>query len=53
MPETCRHPRTRLIAEDESTRYLECLDCGALYEEGEVEPDPAGAGRFEEDLSDA
>lgn len=53
MPEPCRHRRTRLIAEDDSTTYVECLDCGELFERAELEPGPPAAPGFEEDLSDA
>jgi hypothetical protein len=50
----CKHRRTRLIAKDQDAEYVECLDCGALLEAGEVPKagpsDPAG---FDESLSDA
>jgi transcription initiation factor TFIIIB Brf1 subunit/transcription initiation factor TFIIB len=46
---TCPHPRTRLIAKDQDAEYVECLDCGAILEAGELEEPP----HFEEDLSDA
>ena len=53
MPEPCRHARTRVIAEDDATTYVECLDCGGLFETAELDrPAPAPSG-FEEDLSDA
>lgn len=32
----CRHTRTRLIAKDKDAEYLECLDCGGLFEIGEL-----------------
>jgi hypothetical protein len=46
---SCQHKRTRLIAEDDNARYLECLDCGEILEAGELAD---GAG-FNESLSDA
>jgi len=50
----CKHGRTRLVAKDNDAEYIECLDCGALLEAGEVREaprtDPAG---FDESLSDA
>ena len=50
----CTHRRTRLIAKDENAEYVECLECGALLEAGEV---PEGKSRdargFDESLSDA
>ena len=38
MSETsvCKHVHTRLIAKDKDAEYVECLDCGALLEAGEV-----------------
>jgi hypothetical protein len=48
--DSCRHPRTQLIAKDADAEYVECLDCGAILESGER--DVQGSG-FEESLSDA
>jgi hypothetical protein len=46
----CKHSRTRVIAKDNDAQYLECLDCGAILEAGELEKEnPA----FGESLSDA
>jgi hypothetical protein len=47
---TCRHPHRRVIAEDEHEKYFECLDCGEIFEAGEIERPQQG---FEESLSDA
>jgi hypothetical protein len=49
-PATCRHARTQLIAKDNDAEYVECLDCGAILESGEL-PEPAAG--FNESLSDA
>lgn len=50
----CRHRRTRLIAQDDATTYVECLECGELFETAELEEQPQAApSEFEEDLSDA
>ena len=46
---TCPHARTILIAKDEHEEYLECLDCGEIFEFAEREPAPG----FNESLSDA
>ena len=42
MPEsaTCRHEHTQLIAKDNEAEYLECLDCGAILETGEIRAAP-------------
>ena len=47
---SCRHSRTRLIAKDSDAEYVECLDCGAILESGEL-PEPSTG--FDESLSDA
>jgi len=47
----CAHAHTILIAKDEREEYLECLDCGEIFDPVEREP-TAGAG-FNETLSDA
>jgi hypothetical protein len=52
MPEpvSCKHRRTQVIAEDEDAKYVECLDCGAILEAGEIKQKDPGFG---ESLSDA
>lgn len=47
---TCAHAHTILIAKDELEEYLECLDCGEIFEVAEREPSSPG---FNETLSDA
>jgi hypothetical protein len=51
MTETtaCPHARRRLVAKDQDAEYLECLDCGAILEVGELGDTPG----FNESLSDA
>ncbi|MGH9803955.1 MAG: hypothetical protein ACRD4D_02190 [Candidatus Acidiferrales bacterium] len=54
MAEPCPHPRTRVIAQDDAATYVECLECGELFEPEELEPaKPPVKPDFEEDLSDA
>ncbi len=37
MPDpACQHKRTQLIAKDDDTQYVECLDCGEIFEVGEL-----------------
>lgn len=48
-PTNCKHAQTRVIAKDQDAEYVECLDCGAILETGEL-PEPTG---FDESLSDA
>ena len=51
MPEAapCPHLRRRLVAKDQEAEYVECLDCGAILEVGELGDTPG----FNESLSDA
>jgi hypothetical protein len=49
----CVHARTRVIAEDEFAKYLECLDCGLLFEAGELIPAEEKPPSFKETLADA
>lgn len=58
MATACPHSRTRVIAQDEAATYLECLDCGAVFEPEELEGirKEKAAGEtppFDESLSDA
>jgi hypothetical protein len=45
----CKHEHTRLIAKDDDSQYLECLDCGEILETGEPTDRPGS----DESLSDA
>ena len=53
-PSTCKHRRTRLVAKDKDSEYIECLDCGAILDAEEL-PKAKGneSGGFDESLSDA
>jgi Zn ribbon nucleic-acid-binding protein len=46
---SCQHTRTRLIAKDDDSQYVECLDCGEILEAGELNDN----SNFGESLSDA
>ena len=50
----CKHEYTRLIAKDDDSKYVECLNCGEILEAGELQ-DSADKDRpgFDESLSDA
>ena len=51
---TCQHRRTRLVAKDKDSEYIECLDCGAVLEAEELAKSKASeASGFDESLSDA
>jgi len=32
----CKHKRTQLIAKDDESQYVECLDCGEIFEAAEL-----------------
>ncbi|HEV2617324.1 MAG TPA: hypothetical protein VGU63_12035 [Candidatus Acidoferrales bacterium] len=46
----CPHNHTILIAKDEHEEYVECLDCGEIFEVAERE---LSSPDFNETLSDA
>jgi hypothetical protein len=46
---SCQHTRTRLIAKDDDSQYVECLECGEILEAGELND----TTNFGESLSDA
>lgn len=45
----CKHEHCRLIAKDDNSEYVECLDCGEILEAGERKDHTS----FDESLSDA
>jgi Zn ribbon nucleic-acid-binding protein len=50
MPDpACKHEYTRLIARDDDSQYVECLNCGEILEAGELKDRPG----FDGSLSDA
>ncbi len=34
-PETCRHPRVRIVTRDEDAEYVECEECRSVFESSE------------------
>lgn len=50
----CEHARTQLIAKDKDAEYLECLDCGAILERGELQSEKSPEkNEIDGSLSDA
>jgi transcription initiation factor TFIIIB Brf1 subunit/transcription initiation factor TFIIB len=52
MDKVCKHPKVRVVAREEDVEYVECQDCGevfdsnefqdmAIEENGELDPDEA------------
>jgi hypothetical protein len=52
MATACRHPKVRIVSRHDDTEYVECLECGEIFDSEEFRDmeieDTAGA----EDLQD-
>lgn len=35
MNTVCKHPRVRVVAREEDAEYVECLDCGEVFDSNE------------------
>ena len=35
MPAVCKHPRVRVVAREEDAEYVECLECGEVFDSDE------------------
>ena len=35
-PEQCKHPRVQIVSRDEETEYVECKECGDVFESSEL-----------------
>ena len=53
MTDDCQHRQRRIIAQDDATTYVECLECGRIFDTAELDEPPGEPSEFEEDLSDA
>jgi len=34
-PEQCKHPRVQIVSRDEESEYVECQECGDVFESSE------------------
>lgn len=34
-PRECKHPRVRVVAREEEAEFVECLECGDVFESSE------------------
>jgi transcription initiation factor TFIIIB Brf1 subunit/transcription initiation factor TFIIB len=34
-PEQCKHPRVQIVSRDEDSEYVECKECGDVFESSE------------------
>lgn len=32
MPTACKHPRVRMVSRHDDAEYVECLDCGEVFD---------------------
>jgi hypothetical protein len=32
---TCKHPRVQIVAREEDSEFVECLECGEIFESSE------------------
>jgi len=35
LPSQCRHPRVQIVARDEDSEFVECKECGEVFEASE------------------
>jgi len=35
-PELCKHPRVQIVSRDEESEYVECQECGDVFESSEL-----------------
>ncbi|HKW77371.1 MAG TPA: hypothetical protein VJN64_17695 [Terriglobales bacterium] len=35
MEKTCRHPRVRVVSRDEDSEFVECQECGDVFDASE------------------
>ena len=35
-PEQCKHPRVQIVSRDEESEYVECQECGDVFEASEL-----------------
>lgn len=33
--QTCKHPRVQIVSRDEDSEFVECLECGEIFESSE------------------
>ncbi len=37
MEMTCKHPKVRVVAREEDAEYVECQECGEVFDSGEFQ----------------
>jgi len=52
MPTACKHPRVRIVSRHEDTEYVECLECGEVFDSDEFHDMAIEETADEEKVSD-
>ena len=52
MATVCRHPKVRIVSRQEDTEYLECLECGEVFDSEELRDMEIEDTAETEDVSD-
>jgi hypothetical protein len=37
MPTPCKHPRVKIVSRHEDTEFVECLECGEVFDSEEFQ----------------
>ena len=45
----CKHPRVRIVAREEDAEFVECLDCGEVFESSEFKDMDIEESKLKED----
>jgi hypothetical protein len=52
MPNACRHPKVRVVSRHEDTEFVECLECGEVFDSEEFRDMEIEDSAETEDVSD-
>jgi hypothetical protein len=52
MPTVCKHPRVRIVSRHEDAEFVECLECGEVFDSEEFNDMAIEETADKEDLSD-
>jgi hypothetical protein len=52
MATACKHPRVKIVSRQEDTEYVECLECGEVFDSEEFRDMEIEETADKEDVSD-
>jgi hypothetical protein len=52
MATACKHPRVRIVSRDEESEFVECLECGEVFDSEEFRDMEIEESAAAEELSD-